>query len=97
MLPKILWGITSIVITLMITGSQKYLSTKKIWQLGAIIPVLSLIVMIVLYFSQKLALTTDFIVPCVIIITLELFIWVDGRHQYHKSELNYMKAKDIEL
>ena len=53
--------------------------------------------MTVLYFSQKLALTTDFIVPCVIIITLELFIWVDGRHQYHKSELNYMKAKDIEL
>ena len=29
MLPKILWGITSIVSTLMITGSQKYLSTKK--------------------------------------------------------------------
>ncbi len=96
MLFKILWGIGIIAITLIITGSQKYLSTRKVWQLGAIVPILSLVVMAVLYFSVKLTLTAEFIVPCAIIIALELLIWVDGRHQHHKSELNRMKAKDIE-
>lgn len=95
MLPKIIWGIGTIAITLIITGSQKYLSTRKVWQLGAIIPVLSLVVMIVLYFATEIALTAEFIVPCAIIVALELFIWVDGRHQYRKAELNRMKAKDI--
>lgn len=96
MLSKILWSIGTIAVTLIITGSQKYLSTRKVWQLGAIVPILSLVVMAVLYFSMKLALTAEFIVPCAIIIALEFFIWLDGRHQYHKSELNRMKAKDIE-
>lgn len=96
MLSKILWSIGTIAVTFIITGSQKYLSTRKVWQLGAIVPILSLVVMAVLYFSMKLALAVEFIVPCAIIIALESFIWVDGRHQYHKSELNRMKAKDIE-
>ncbi len=96
MLYKILWSIGVMAITLIISGSQKYLSTRKAWQLGAIVPVLSLLVMVTLYFSMKIALTAEFIIPCTIIIALEFFIWVDGRHQYHKSELNRMKAKDIE-
>ena len=90
MLSKILWSIGTIAVTLIITGSQKYLSTRKVWQLGAIVPILSLVVMAVLYFSMKLALTAEFIVPCAIIIALEFFIWVDGRHQRseeHTSEL----------
>lgn len=95
MLSKILWGIGSIAITLIITGSQKYLSTRKNWQLGVIMPILSLVVMTVMYFYLKLTLAVEFIVPCAIIIALELFIWVDGRHQHRKSELNCMKAKDI--
>ncbi len=95
MLSKILWSIGAIAITLIITGSQKYLSTRKVWQLGAIVPILSLVVMAALYFSMKLTLTAEFIIPCTIIIALEFFIWVDGRHQRHKSELNRMKAKDI--
>lgn len=96
MLYKILWSIGVMAITLIISGSQKYLSTRKAWQLGAIVPVLSLLVMVTLYFSMKIALTAEFIIPCTIIIALEFFIWVDGRHQYLKSELNRMKAKDIE-
>lgn len=96
MLSGILWGIGSIALTLIITCSQKYLSTRKDWRLGAIVPILSFVIMTVLYFSLEFTLTAEFIVPCAIIIALELFIWVDGRHQYHKSELNCMKAKDIE-
>lgn len=95
MLSKILWGIGTIAVTLIISGSQKYLSTRKVWQLGAIVPILSVVAMAVLYFAMKLTLNVEFIVPCAIIIVLELFIWVDGRHQYHKSERNRMKAKDI--
>lgn len=96
MLSNIFWSIATIAITLIITSSQKYLSTRKVWQLGVIVPILSLVIMAALYFFMKLTLTTEFIVPCTIIIALEFFIWVDGRHQYHKAELNRMKAKDIE-
>ena len=96
MLPKIIWGIGTIVVTLIITGSQKYLSIRKIWQLGAIIPILSLVIMATLYFTMKTAFAAEFIVPCAIIIALELFIWIDGRHQDHKSELTRMKAIDFQ-
>lgn len=33
MLSKILWSIGAIAVTLIVTGSQKYLSTRKDWQL----------------------------------------------------------------
>jgi len=51
--------------------------------------------MVVLYFNKKLTFNIEFIVPCAIIIVLEVFIWVDGRRQYRKEELVRMKAKDI--
>lgn len=95
MLSKILWSIGAIAVTLIITGSQKYLSTRKGWQLGAIIPIFSVVAMLVLYFSMKFTFNIEFIVPCAIIIVLEVFIWADGRRQYRKEELVRMKAKDI--
>lgn len=35
MLSKILWSIGAIAVTLIVTGSQKYLSTRKDWQLSS--------------------------------------------------------------
>ena len=35
------------------------------------------------------------VLPCVIIITLEIFLWIDGRRQIREMELRRMKAKDI--
>lgn len=95
MLSKILWSIGAIAVTLIITSSQKYLSTRKSWLLGAIIPIFSVVAMVVLYFNKKLTFNIEFIVPCAIIIVLEVFIWGDGRRQYRKEELVRMKAKDI--
>jgi len=95
MLSKFIWIIATIAITLIITGTQKYLSTRKIWQLGTVVPLLSLVVMVALYFTTHVTLSVKFIIPCVIILVLELFIWIDGRHQYRKDELMKMIAKDI--
>ncbi|MDO4280973.1 MAG: hypothetical protein Q4C56_05025 [Peptococcaceae bacterium] len=95
MLSTILWSVATIAVTLLITGSQKYLSTRKIWLTGAIIPLLTLIAAASVYFSLEKAMTIQFIVPCAIIIALELFIWADGRRQYRKAELLRMKAIDI--
>ena len=52
--------------------------------------------MTALYFVKQVAFSVEFVVPCAIILALELFMWVDGRHQYHKNELLKMKIKDIE-
>lgn len=95
MLSEIIWGIGSIAVALIVTGVQKYLSTRRVWQLGAIVPVFSLVVMSVLYFTMQVTLSVNFIVPCAMIIVLECFIWVDGRHPHRKDELIRMKVKDI--
>ena len=95
MVSKIIWGVGTIAITLIISGTQKYLSTRRAWQLGAVVPLLSIVAMTVLYFTMQLSLSVEFIVPCAIILVLELFIWIDGRHQCRKDELRKMKVKDI--
>lgn len=79
---------STLIITIIIVCMQKYLSTKKAWQLGAIVPLISIIV----FSSIQIA---EFLVPCTIILVLELVIWIDGRHQYRKEELNKMKVKDL--
>ena len=40
----------TIAITLIIGGVQKYLSTRRVWQLGAVVPLLSIATLIILYF-----------------------------------------------
>ena len=96
MLSKIIWSISTIALTLTIFGTQRYLTTRKAWQLGAIVPSISLVAMTALYFVKQVAFSVEFVVPCAIILALELFMWVDGRQQYHKNELLKMKIKDIE-
>ena len=85
----------TIAITLIIYGVQKYLSTRRVWQLGAVVPLLSIATLIILYFFMQVSQTEKYIVVSAFLLALELLIWIDGRHQYRKEELMKMKAKDI--
>ena len=85
----------TIAITLIIYGVQKYLSTRRVWQLGAIVPLLSIATLIILYFFMQVSQTEKYIVVSAFLLALELLIWIGGRHQYRKEELMKMKAKDI--
>lgn len=85
----------TIAITLIIGGVQKYLSTRRVWQLGAVVPLLSIATLIILYFVMQVSQTANYIVVSAILLVLELLIWIAGRHQYRKEELMKMKAKDI--
>lgn len=87
--------IITIVITLIISGSQKYMSVRKNWYLGAVVPLLTIIVISVLYFIKDISISVKSVLPCVIIITLEIFLWIEGRRQIREMELRRMKAKDI--
>lgn len=95
MLSKFASIIITIVITLIISGSQKYMSVRKNWYLGAVVPLLTIIVISVLYFIKDISISVKSVLPCVIIITLEIFLWIDGRRQIREMELRRMKAKDI--
>lgn len=96
MLPKIIMGIGAVAITIILIAAQKYLSKRRTWQLGAIIPLLSFAAMVVLYFTMQLSFSVGFVVSCVIILAVEIFIWIEGRQQFRKEALNRMKAKDID-
>jgi glycerol-3-phosphate acyltransferase PlsY len=85
----------TIAITLITYGVQKYLSTRRVWQLGAVVPLLSIATLIILYFFMQVSQTEKYIVVSAFLLALELLIWIDGRHQYRKEELMKMKAKDI--
>lgn len=85
----------TVAVTLIIYSVQKYLSTRKIWQLGAVVPLFSIAVMIILYFVMQVSQTANYIVVGAFLFTLEFLIWIDGRHQHCREELMRMKAKDI--
>lgn len=95
MLSEVAKIIITIVITLFIAGSQKYMSVRKNWYLGAVVPLLTIIVISMLYFIKDISISVKSVLPCVMIITLEILLWIDGRHQIRKMELRRMKAKDI--
>lgn len=87
--------ISTCAITLFISGMQKYLSTRKSWLLGAVIPILTAGILATLFYYAKVSFSFESLVPCAILIVLELFIWVDGRVQHRRMEIRKMKAKDI--
>lgn len=57
MIPMFLKFFATIAVTLLIYGVQKYLSTRRVWQLGAVIPLFSIIVMTILYFVMQVSQT----------------------------------------
>ena len=85
----------SIIITIIILATQHYLSTRKYWWTGAIIPIIYGVFAI--WF--KVYKAPSFKISLLIIIGLILLgIWADGREKYKKKinkEMDKMKSEDI--
>ena len=80
----------SLLITVFILGVQHYASTRKYYQIGAIIPILYGIFAI--WF--KVYKAPNFKIWTLLIIELILLsIWAEGREVY-KKRINKMKPKD---
>ena len=95
MLSMLLKFFGTIAVALIIYGVQKYLSTRRVWQLGGVVPLLSILVIAALYFVMQISQIVNYVVASAFLLTLEALIWIDGRHQYRKEELMKMKAKDV--
>lgn len=95
MLSDFMFIFGSIIITIFITSLQKYFSTRKQWQFGAIIPIVSIVVFILLFYVKSISITVQSLIPCAVILALELFMWFDGRKECRNNEIRKMKAKDI--
>lgn len=61
-------------IDIIIGGVQKYLSARRVWQLGVVVPLLSFATMITLYFVMQVSQTVNYIVVSAILLALELLI-----------------------
>lgn len=68
----------TIALTVAIVGVQNYLSTRQAWQLGAVVPLLSLAVLVGAAVIWSLPLSAKLVVPGLLILGLELLLWVDG-------------------
>lgn len=95
MLYTVLSIVGTVALTIFIACAQKYLSTRRAWQMGAVMPALSVLVMGVLLVSKDMLSDGRAILVGVIIIALECLIWADGRRELRRSELVRMKARDI--
>lgn len=78
MLNTVLELLCTIALTVAIVGAQKYLSTRQAWQLGAVVPLLSLAVLVGATVIWSLPLSAKLVVPGLLILGLELLLWVDG-------------------
>ena len=88
-----LFGIISVVVTLILVATQKYLSRKKNWLLGAVVPIVSAALMVGIFFYKDFPLSWKTILPCAFIFALEVLIWIDQRIEHRRNELNKMKAE----
>lgn len=87
--------VLSIIITVVILAVQHYLSTRRQWQLGGILPVVyaAFAVWFKIYCAPEFK-----ILPLLIVWLVLLSIWAEGRKKYEKKinkEINEMKSKDL--
>ena len=87
--------ILTILITISLLGGQHYLSTRKQWWLGGILPVLY--TGFATWF--KVCKAPEFRLFSLIIVGIVLLgIWADGRNKYKKKidkEIEKMKSTDL--
>jgi len=88
-------GIIAVVVTIVLVIVQNYLSSRKNWLWGIIVPILSVAIMSGIAFVEKFPISWRILLPCVLILVVELFIWADKRIAHKRAELNKMKAKDM--
>lgn len=87
-----------IAIGLIIFGLQQFLaSRKKVW-LGAIIPSIYVIGVIVFFMINKVPFFSSDIIPFSLFFTIMLGAWITGhesRKKKEKREIDRMKGKDL--
>ena len=85
-----------LVITFAILATQFYWGVRKKKVLGAIIPLFMTALFITISFWEK---TTEYVITgiiCVVDFTIVCFIGYFKSSKYEKSEIDKMKAKDIQ-
>lgn len=85
----------TILITILIVGVHNYLSTRRYWGLGGIIPALYVIFAIWFKVYKAPTFKTGLLI---LLGSILLGIWANGREKYKKKinkEIDKMKSKDI--
>ena len=85
-----------LVITFAILAAQFYWGIRKKKVLGAIIPLVMTVLFITISLWEK---TTEYIITGIICVAAIIIVWFIGYFKsakYEKSEIEKMKAKDIE-
>ena len=68
--------------------------SPKLWYLGGIIPLLWIVLLVFLFFNEKISFGEDW--KMIVFPTLIFFLfWIQGHHAAKKKEIAKMKAKDI--
>lgn len=83
-------------ITFVILATQFYWGVRKKKVLGAIIPLVMTALFIAISFLEK---TTEYIITGIICVVAIIIVWFIGYFKstkYEKSEIDKMKAKDID-
>ena len=85
-----------LVITFAILATQFYWGVRKKKILGAIIPLVMTALFITISFMEK---TTEYVITGIICVVAIIIVWFIGYFKsakYEKSEIDKMKAKDIQ-
>ena len=68
--------------------------SPKLWYLGGIIPLLWIVLLVFLFFNEKISFGEDW--KMIVFPTLIFFLfWIQGHQAAKKKEIAKMKAKDI--
>ena len=68
--------------------------SPKLWYLGGIIPLLWIVLLVFLFFNEKISFGEDW--KMIVFPTLIFFLfWIQGHQAAKKKEIDKMKAKDI--
>ena len=68
--------------------------SPKLWYLGGIIPLLWIVLLVFLFFNEKISFGEDW--KMIVFPTLIFFLfWIQGHQVAKKKEIDKMKAKDI--
>ena len=89
-------ALISLVITFAILAMQFYWGVRKKKVLGSIIPLVTTALFITISFLEK---TTEYVITGIICVVAIIIVWLIGYFKstkYEKSEIDKMKAKDIQ-
>ena len=89
-------ALISLFITFAILEVQFYCGVRKKKVLGAVIPIVMTALFITISFMEK---TTEYVITGIICVVAIIIVWFIGYFKsakYEKSEIDKMKAKDIQ-